>query len=110
MPTCERERSPFITHLVPSEDERSSQGIFAAAFSSSDPQCRSGFWWGLQVSCWILGFVPGYFTLSQLCLVIEGCDSFWKWGAKSFPLKSPGQGGRSWELAQGCFKSELSWP
>lgn len=35
------------------------------------------------MSCWILGFVLGDFTLSQLCLVAEGCDSFWKWGAKS---------------------------
>lgn len=35
------------------------------------------------MSCWILGFVLGDCTLSQLCLVAEGCDSFWKWGARS---------------------------
>lgn len=35
------------------------------------------------MSCWILGFVLGDFTLSQLCLVAEGCDIFWKWGARS---------------------------
>lgn len=50
------------------------------------------------MSCWILGFVLGDFTLSQLCLVAEGCDSFWKWGGKEFPpQKCRGDGGAgSW--------------
>lgn len=40
VPTCERERSPFITHLVPEEEEeeRSSQGTFAQRFPTLTPQ------------------------------------------------------------------------
>lgn len=118
VPTCERESSPFVTHAVPSQEESSSQGIFAAAFSSSDRQA-GGLWdiavvlgGGFQVSCRMVAAVLGHFPLSQLCRVAEGCDSFCKCGAKSSPLKCPGEGGAgSWPgdvLNASCPSCELA--